>query len=290
MWAELRELWRYRELLLTYVLRDLRVRYKNSALGFFWSLLNPLATVLVMTVVFKHIMGFSNPNYSAYLLAAYLPWVFFQMTLMDSSQCILLNMPVIRKVYFPREILPLTAVCANLVHFLLALFVFFCYLLVVWLLNPQISPFSWKALWVFPLILGHGALAAGLALFVSALNTFYEDVKYILGVVLYLLFFLCPVIYFSENVANSQLIAPEHRRAVYVAYHLNPVAMYLTAYRKVLLPEQGVQMRSVRGTDSFEALPLEGGLLASAVGLSVVALVGGYAYFNRRKWEFVERP
>ncbi|MGQ9902620.1 MAG: ABC transporter permease, partial [Fimbriimonadales bacterium] len=102
-----RELWAYRELLGTLVVRELRVRYKNSVLGFFWSLLNPLATVLVMTIVFKYVMGMRIANYSAYILAAYLPWTFFQFALLDSSQTILVYMQVIRKIYFPRVLLPL---------------------------------------------------------------------------------------------------------------------------------------------------------------------------------------
>jgi ABC-type polysaccharide/polyol phosphate export permease len=112
-----RELWDYRELLRTLVIRELRVRYKNSALGFFWSLLNPLATVLVMTIVFKYVMGMRIANYSAYILAAYLPWTFFQFALLDSSQTILVYMQVIRKIYFPRVLLPLAAVLSNFIHF-----------------------------------------------------------------------------------------------------------------------------------------------------------------------------
>jgi len=290
MRSELRELWRYRELLLTFVVRDLRVRYKNSVLGFFWSLLNPLATVLVMTVVFEYVMGFTTPNYSAYLLAAYLPWTFFQMTLLDSSQTVLLHMPLIKKIYFPREILPLSAVLANLVHFLLALAVFFVYLAIVWALNPGVSPFTWKLALVPFLMLGNLALVTGCALIVSAMNAFYEDVKYMLAVGLYLLFFLCPIMYFSEQVANLHRLQPEARRAAYIAYHLNPIATYLTAYREILLPAQGVEIRTKSGTDYLPPRNLEPWLIGVAVGESFLILWGGYAYFNRKKWEFVERP
>jgi len=108
--------------------RDLKVRYKNSALGFFWSLLNPLVQVVTITLVIKYVMNLNIPNYSAYLLVAYLPWVFFQMALLDSSQIILHHRNLLRRVYFPREVLPLSAVVANLIHFVLALVVFFAYL------------------------------------------------------------------------------------------------------------------------------------------------------------------
>ena len=86
MRADLKELWRFRELLWAMVERELRIRYKNSVLGFFWSLINPLVTVLVITVVFKILLKNGTPNFSAYVLAAYLPFLFFQVCLLDSAQ------------------------------------------------------------------------------------------------------------------------------------------------------------------------------------------------------------
>lgn len=265
--------------------RELRIRYKNSALGFFWSLLNPLITVLVMTVVFKYVMNNDTPNFSAYILAAYLPYLFFQLTLLDASQSVLVALPVVKKVYFPREILPLASVFSNFIHFLLAILVFFAYLLVVYLLDPRISPFSWTILLLPALLLINFALAAGLSLIVSALNTFYEDVKYIVSVLLYLLFFLSPIMYFSETVLYSGGLGGRNQ-LIYFLYHLNPVAMLCTAYRKVLVPPQPVQV----GENFYPALPLDWGLLGITAAMSLAALIGGYAMFNRMKWRFVERP
>src|ERR1017187_4349351 len=127
MTNELRELFKYRDLLRQLVMRDLKVRYKNSVLGFFWSLANPMIQVATITIVFKYVMPLNIPNYSAYLLVAFLPWMFFQMTLLDSSQVILLHRDLLRKVYFPREVLPLSVVVSNLIHFLLAMVIFFAY-------------------------------------------------------------------------------------------------------------------------------------------------------------------
>src|SRR5687767_4581183 len=107
MLAELKELWKFRELLVSMVQRELKIRYKNSALGFFWSLINPLVTVLVMTFVFKFIMANDTPSFSSYILAAYLPFMFFQLAIMDSAQSVLGALPLVRKIYFPREVLPL---------------------------------------------------------------------------------------------------------------------------------------------------------------------------------------
>src|SRR5437762_12320126 len=103
MLSELKELWRFRELLFSMVQRELKIRYKNSFLGFLWSLLNPLLTVLVMTLVFKNVMQNQTPNLGAYILAAYLPYMFFQLCLMDSAQTIISNIQPKKKIYFPRE-------------------------------------------------------------------------------------------------------------------------------------------------------------------------------------------
>ncbi len=285
MRAELKELWKFRELLLSMVERELRIRYKNSFLGFFWSLLNPLVTVLVMTVVFKYLIGNPTPNFSAYILAAYLPFMFFQFAILDSAQSVLQALPVVKKVYFPREILPLSTILSNFVHYLLALAVFFGYLLAIWMLNPGQNPFTITILWLPVLLVINLALATGLGLIVSALNTFYEDVKYVVSVGLYLMFFLCPIMYFSENVRFSKQLGSSSD-LVYTLYHLNPLAMLATAYRKILLQPQKVY---VDGT-LVDPIALDWGLLGICAAVSVLTLVGGYALFNRVKWKFVERP
>ncbi len=285
MLNELRELYRYRELLWTLVLRELRVRYKNSYLGFFWSLIVPLVTVAVLTIVFKRVMGMVIPNYSAYVLAAFLPWMYFQTALLDSSQSVLAQIQLVKKVYFPREVLPLAAVLANLIHFLLALVVFFVYLL-GYVGAPLLPSVALLPLLVFFQTL----LIAGLSLIISCLNVFYEDTKYIVSIGLQLMFYLVPVIYFSEQVYHAQLVSPEWQRWVYLVYHLNPIAMLMTAYRKILLPPITVQQVGAVQQQRFASLPLDWGLLAVACAVSVLTFVVGYAFFNKRKWDFAEQP
>lgn len=277
-------------MLWTVVLRELRIRYKNSYLGFFWSILNPLATVLVMTLVFKYVMGQEVKNYSAYILAAYLPYMFFQLSLLDSSQSILSQITLLKKIYFPREILPIGSVLANFAHFLLAMLVFFAYLLFVWLLHPGESPFRATIIYLPILVVMQLALTMGLALIISAMNTFYEDVKYMVSVGLYLLFFLCPIVYFSEQVMNAPGIPDRWRGAVYVVYHLNPIAMLMTGYRKIMLAPQDVTMTRKGFNDTFEYLPLDWKLLLIAGVVCFATLILGYALFNQKKWQFVERP
>lgn len=285
MWNEFRELYRYRELLWTLVLRELRVRYKNSYLGFFWSLIVPLVTVAVLTIVFKRVMGMVIPNYSAYVLAAYLPWMYFQTALLDSSQSVLAQIQLVKKVYFPREILPLAAVLANSIHFGLALVVFFVYLL-----GYVGAPLLPSMVLLPVLVVFQTLLIAGLSLIISCLNVFYEDTKYIVSVGLQLMFFLVPVIYFSEQVYHAQLASPELQRWIYLVYHLNPIAMLMTAYRKILLPPITLPEVGAVQKQTFVSLPMDWGLLAVACIVSVGVFVMGYAFFNKRKWDFAEQP
>jgi lipopolysaccharide transport system permease protein len=293
MRAELRELWKFRELLYSMVERELRIRYKNSFLGFFWSLINPLITVLVITLVFKNVMNNETQNLGAYILAAYLPFMFFQLCLMDSAQTIISALPIIRKIYFPREILPLATVISNFIHLLLALAVFFLYLMGVYLFSvfthapgeTPIWPFQWTTLFVPFLLLINLALVTGLSLIISALNTFYEDVKYIVSVLLYLLFFICPVMYFTEQV-YYKAGSPRNPRIWYDLYMLNPIGSLCNAYRKVLLAPQPVEV----GGKELDSLPLDWVNVGITAVISFAILLLGYRMFNRMKWRFVERP
>lgn len=280
---QLRELARYRDLIRQLVVRDLKVRYKNSALGFLWSLANPLVQVATITIVVKYVMGLKIPNYSAYLLVGYLPWVFFQMALLDSSQVILHHRDLLRKVYFPREVLPISVVIANLVHFLLALAVFFAYLLFYYLFMHG-SPIMLTALWLPVLVLMQTLLILGLTFFISCLNVFYEDTKYMLTVGLNVLFYLTPVMYVAELVYVR--IPEASRGLLYKLYLLNPLNMLTDAYRKTLLPP--FEGGGIRGTQ-VQSLPLDYQMLAVAALVCALVAVAGYVFFNARKWVFAER-
>lgn len=272
MLSEFAEVYRYRELLLNLVMRDLRVRYKNSVLGFFWSLVNPLVQVATITVVFKYILHASGRDYSAYLLCAFLPWTFFQMSVLDSAMSVLFHGNLVKKTYFPREILPASIVLSNLVHFVLALVVFFVYLLVIgspiritWLLLPIV-------------VLIQLLLNMGIAFFISCLNVFYEDVKYLATVVLNLLYFGLPIMYMVEQVQNAERFPAW---LVTLLYYVNPLPMLLTTYRKILLPPYNYE--------AIHDMPMNYGYLALAGVTSLIIFLAGYAYFNSKKWYFAER-
>src|SRR6266849_7917097 len=172
MLTELAELYRFRELLWILVLRDLKVRYKNSVLGFAWSLINPAVQVAVISFVVKNFMKVDVPNLSAYIFCAFLPWSFFQLALLDTSHSLIVNEQLMKKVYFPREIIPISLVLSNLIHLLLAILVFLVYLVV--LVRAPVLP---KLAFIPFLILIELLLITGLSLVISAISVFYEDVK-----------------------------------------------------------------------------------------------------------------
>src|SRR5579859_7432686 len=128
---ELAELWRHKHLLRMLVARELKIRYKNSALGFAWSIVPPLLQVIVFSYLFKGILGVTAHNFSAYLLCGIIAWQFFSSATLDASQSLLVNITIIRKIYLPREAIPLANVISNFVHFMLGWAVYFTAFLVV---------------------------------------------------------------------------------------------------------------------------------------------------------------
>jgi lipopolysaccharide transport system permease protein len=276
---ELSKLWKFRELLKEMVRRELKARYRNSVLGFLWSLLNPLATVMVLSLVFS----FTQPNaigsYSAYVLAAYLPYLFFQSAVLDATSSVLNGMAMIKKVYFPREILPLASVISNFIHFGFAMIVFFLYLLVAYIRFPGVNPFQATTIYLPALVCINFILALGAGFLFAALNTFYEDVKYIVNVALSLLFFASPIMYFVEQLAG--------RGRVYTIFNaINPIGVLSNAYRKILLAPQAVP----DGRGHYLWIPLDWRFVGLSAGEATLLLIVGYTYFNRVKWRFVERP
>jgi ABC-type polysaccharide/polyol phosphate export permease len=231
--AHLRELWGYRDLLYNLVVRDLKVRYKNSLLGILWSLLNPLLMMLVFTFVFKFLTGGSRLEaYPAFILSGVLAWNLFSTSVMGATGSIVSNAHLIKKVYFPREVLPVAVVLSNLVNYLVALPVYF---LLAALLGK--APTVWVLL-LPAVILVQLLFTLGISFILSTVNVFYRDTQIVMEVVLMAWFFMSPVFYSITEVAPGgaqvlglTLSSYDVQRWLRI---LNPMASIIASYRDVI--------------------------------------------------------
>jgi len=216
----------YRDLFSNLVIRDLKVRYKKSALGFVWSLLNPLMMMVVFTVVFTILTSPNIENFPVFVLTGLMAWNFFANTVTGAAGTIVGNSTLINKVYFPRELLPASLVFSNLVNFLLTLVVLFGFILAFKI------HLTAMVLWLPVIIVIELMLALGIALIVSAVNVFYRDVSMLVEVGITAWFFLTPIFYQLERIPNMQLLGMDVWRWVYI---LNPMSSIITDYRYTLL-------------------------------------------------------
>jgi ABC-type polysaccharide/polyol phosphate export permease len=277
MLESLREIWHYRPLILELVRRDLKLRYKNSIGGIAWSLLNPLMQVAVITVVMKFILPRPIENYSAYLLGVLFAWNLISISLQDGCISILQNALLVRKIYFPRAILPLATLLGNIFHFSIS---FGFTILYFFALRAYPDHLRWEFLWVIPTFIFMAMLSLGLSYFLAYLNVFYEDVRFIVTALTGLFFYALPIFYPIEAV---------QAKGYFGIYMLNPVAALLVMYQRALLGPPAVPDATGKAylpsVDIPEIMPYF--LIAGAV--SFLVLVLGFSYFERNKWEMVER-
>lgn len=259
----------YRELARNLVIRDLKVRYKNSVLGILWSLMNPLLMMLVFTVVFTvmaPVRAPELPSYPVFVLCALLPWNFFTSSIIGSTTSIVSNAALLKKVYFPREILPLSLVLANLVNFLIALIVLFAMIFVF-----QIPLTIWL-IYLPLIILIQIIFTLGIGFFLATANVFYRDTQQVMDVVVLAWFFVTPIIY-PINILprNYELLGLtlDIRR---LAYIVNPMASLIANYRDILY---------------YGAPPGLDFLARTAVTAGVVFVIG-WLIFQRYSWCFAE--
>lgn len=224
------ELFRYRELVRNLVVRDLKVRYRNSTLGILWSLFNPILMMVVFTVVFTVMTPYSDvKHFPVFVLLGILPWNFFSASVIGAIQSIVENSTLVNKVYFPREILPTSVVLANLVNFLLALIILFL------LLAAYQIPLTIWVLLLPVVVIVQVTFTIGFALIMATANVFYRDTQVIMDVVLMAWFFVTPVFYSGQLLPRSY----ELWSGVYVDVFrwvniLNPMASIIALYRVIL--------------------------------------------------------
>ena len=210
---------KYRELIKNLVLKDLKLKYRDSVLGFLWSLANPLLLILVYSFVFGHVLRVGPRNFAYFLMIGILPWNFFAQALMMSTGSILDNGSLIRKVALPLEVFPVATVLFSLAQFLLALVVFFP--MAVFFFE---TPASWAWVYFVPILLAQILFTVGLSFMFSTATVFYRDVRHFTEILLTLLFWLTPIVYDIENVPSSL-------RAV---LYMNPLSYFILAYQDAL--------------------------------------------------------
>ena len=253
------ELWRYRELFFILAWRDIQVRYKQTYLGIAWAVLQPLLTTVVFTVVFGRFAKFPSNGapYAVMTMAALLPWQFFSNALSESSNSLVASSNMISKIYFPRMIIPASAVLSGLADFLIALVILFGMMLFY---RVDFQP----CLLLLPLFLFVSFLAAFSAgVWLSALNVKYRDVKYVVPFFTRMGLYVSPVGFLST-------IVPERWR---FCYSLNPMVGVIDGFRWCILGER------------FE--PYWPGFFAS-LGVILLLLVTGLAYFRGTEKTFAD--
>lgn len=226
----LKDVWNYRQLILQLAKRDLKSRYKVSVLGFFWSLLRPLLTIIVLAAVFSSLQFEStryNVTYPVLLLAVYMPWFFFSSAVLEATTSLLANANLVKKVYCPRAIFPVSVVLANLVNFGFSLVVLFPLLY----LGTSIKP-SWTLLQLPFLIAIHTLFLLGLSFLTSITNVLYRDTMQITEFVVFVWFYISPVLY---DIFTLSTVFVHSNRLLPGLYFLNPMAGILEWYRYVLL-------------------------------------------------------
>ena len=212
-------IYRYREMLINMVRRELRGKYKGSILGFLWTFINPLLQLVVYTIVFSNIMRMGVSNYEIFLFVALIPWMFFSTSVLSGAGSIIYNQSLVTKIYFPREILPLSVVTSNFINMIYCSVIV---LAVVLFYHMNLNLEVWFMLPVIAFI--EYILVIGIVLIVSALTVYFRDLEHILGIIIMAWQFLTPVMY-PESFVPSQYQA---------ILYLNPMTPIIISFRDVL--------------------------------------------------------
>jgi len=251
-----RNLYNYREFLKTSIKKEFRGKYKKSFLGVLWSFLNPLFQLAVYALVFPFILRNDVDNYTIFLIVALMPWTFFNMTILQSAASVVTNGGIIKKVYFPREILPISTATSNLINFLITEVIVLVALLISGVgIGPTII--------LLPIIiLMQYILQLGLAFIFSAITVYVRDVEYLLNVFMMLMFYLSPIVYSADMIPSNFL----------PLFKLNPMFHIIEFYRTILYYKQVPDMGNI------------GIMFVMCIGVLII----GYLIFNKCKKRFAE--
>ena len=247
--------YRYRQLIWALALKELKVRYKRSVLGFLWALLNPALMMLVMTLVFSTILQFGIKHYAIFLLSVLLPWTFFAQSMSYAVEAIVGNGDLIKKVKVPKLVFPIAAVLSNIINLLLSL-------IPLAILVPAMRhPFYWTWLYLPVPMLALIIFTLGMTFFFATANVYYRDFAHIVQVVLSAWFYVTPIIYSLD-------FLPENRRWL---FKFNPLLYVINGFRLAVY---------------YGQLPKWQSIVASFV-CAFAALLIGFAVFRKYQDDFV---
>ena len=252
-----KELYEYRELLKSSVKKEIRGKYKASFLGVIWSFVNPLLQVLVYAIVFPYLIGNRVDNYVVYLITGIIPWTFFSTVIQTCGTCIKANSGIIKKVYFPRIILPLSAMISGLINFFISclIILLFCIIFGVGI--------SWHIVFVPLYALIEGVFALGIGMIVGACDAYVQDLEYIVNFLLQLAFYGTPIVYDIGQFESAGLLGK--------LVMMNPMTQIVMGFRDCFL---------------YHRLPDFGMLLP----LTAVVMLGiGTLVFNKLEKGFAEQ-
>lgn len=253
----IKEIYDYRTMISSLIKRDLRGRYKGSVLGFAWTFLNPLLQLMVYTLVFSTIMRAGIEDYYLFLFVALIPWIFFSSSVSAGASCIIAQKEMVKKIYFPREVLPIAHVTCQLVNMLLS---FIVVLAVLFVSGKGISLYA--MLYLPIVVIAEYMLAISVTMLVSALTVYLRDLEHILVIITMAWQFLTPVMYSTDMV-------PEQLRPI---FNLNPMTPIIVAYRDIFYYKQAPQV----------------GTLLHGFIFSVILLIIGWCVFGKLKQHFAE--
>ena len=253
-----KDLYNYRELLKTSVKKDIGGKYKHSFLGVLWSFINPLLQILVYALIFPLVMknGGSYKDYTVFMVCGLIPWAYFTTVINRASFIMIENGNILKKVYFPRSILPLSLVTSETINFLVSCIIILAFIVIK---GFGISKF----ILFFPLVLLiQYVLLLGIALIFSAVTVYMRDIQHFIGVVLQLLFYATPIVYSIDTI-------PENFRWI---LKWNPMTYIIEGYRAIFYNQTMPDLKSL-------------GILGV---ISIVILIVGYLLFNKLQKRFAE--
>jgi len=250
-------LFRYRTLVNSLVIRELKARYRGSFLGFLWTFLNPLLLLGVYALVFNFYMKIQVDHYAGFVFVGLLPWIWFNSSLLEGTTSITAGGSLVTKVLFPSQVLPVVKILANLINYLLSFPILFGLL---WAMGVYQG---WPLLWLPVIIFFHLLFIEGLVLILATLNVFFRDVQHILAILLNLGFFLTPIFY-----SLDQVPAPFNRWILF-----SPLAQIISAYQDVFYYNRNPDLR----------------VLSAFMGLSLLLLGIGMFFFESHKETFAEK-